>query len=651
MESTRERNPLEDRLDRVDAYLYRNRHIAGPPTLAAALTGVAGLAHWLEWEWTLTIATTIVVGWGLDAVRDLPTRREKAVTIIGWLFGAGWAVTTAWLGLSTLLLVLLGVAVLALGIPWARHRRVRRGVDVDKAIEAWGDGSAVGLKGTKARATTAGAGSFSFKITADEPGTYTLSTYQQAKGRIAARFKVRAEAVSFTPTKHEGETLVTIRDKDRVTTEAEVSTETRSIIGPHRVGTTDSGDPIEMAFYLDGRGAQHHCAVGATGSGKSSLVNQGCKITVEAKDALLWVVDMSYGAMELRQWAPACDWFANTTDEVDKMLDALTRMCEEYGRTTPGRLRIPTEDDPAIVLWIDEGASVWAPDLIPADTDIRHRRKVERIAEARKAKGGEVARLVRKYGIPLCQATQYGVDAALGGHVVKQQLTAGYATVFYSSKNTDSHQVIPAGLGVRCAEIPQDKPGTCAVKGPTIDGVVQGRIDYLTDDVIGETVAYWAGKQPTLPPRIAAAGGEPYATRNRTAPQGTSGENPAGNTGESAGPDIPRPASVPDFAAAHTGEPIHPALRLTPDQSRDLVWQTLAGFPDGAGPTEVGERCGKSPPMVRARLTELAAVGRVRKLSRGRYEVMQPAPPPNANSAKANAHSASANAYKRITNR
>lgn len=635
-----EATPLERRLDAFDRFVYRNRHIAGPPALAVLLLGGAAAGHATNLSWLVTVLAGVAFVLGLDTVADLPTLREKLYALACWCAAAGWTVVTAWTGVHMVLVVALALLVVVLGVPWAHHRRVRRGVDVDRTIAAWGDGGAVGLRGTHVRGKKAGDGWFSFKLVADEPGTYTLDDFEQRAARIAARFGRRKKDVTFKKDGGEGEIEVVIRDQERDTVASDDDpTEAVSIVGGFRVGSTDAGDPIEQAVYLEGRGAVHGAAVGATGSGKSSLINKVAERAARADDAVLWIVDLSYGAKELRGWAPVCDWFAYTVEHVEDMLVALAAICESRG-SGEGRLHTPSAAEPAIVVEIDEGASVWAPELLPADSDMAARKHASRVAQARRDRAGELLRLARKYGVSVHQATQYGNQDALGGPAAKQQLAAGFASVFYSGKNTDGHLLIPAGHNVRCSEFPQSAPGTLATKGPTIDGVVQGRVDWTSDERRDTVVDHWRDKQPELEGTARAAGGNAYARRNRTAPgdsphttSGDTGGDTGGDGGESAGHRVP----TPDFTAtasraSATVTPLQPAPsgatvpgRLSPGESRALVLSTLAEFPEPAYPAQIAEACGRGKDLVGMRLRQLAEEGKVARIRGGRWHTV-PAP-------------------------
>lgn len=604
---------VEARLAAVDRFVYRNRHVFAPLGLGVLLVVVGEAGHLTGWWGWLSVWILATLWWAIawDITLDQPTVREKWYSFGVATCGALWVSLVARYGLGTLLAIAGGVLLVGFGIPWAVHRRVRRGVEVDRAINAWGDGSAVGLTGTRARGTKAGEGWFSFKLRANEHGRYTLRSYKDARARIAALFGVRAEAISFASSEHEGEVEVTVRQAARETQHAAASTEARSIVGAEPVGSTDDGTPIDYAMSIAGHGGLHSVAVGVTGSGKSGLINVGAQRVVAAPDAVLCMVDLSPGAQELKAWRPVCYWFADTIAEAERLFTWLNAVTEDRGRRSTSRLFEPSEQAPQISVWVDEAATMFAPDLVEADSG--GERDAEKAADRRALLVEQGVRVYRKYGIDLHLATQYGDVRALGGSTIQQQLGGGYVAVFRCLKNTDAHRVVPASKGLQPAELPANKPGSLFLSGMTIDGTAQGRLRYLGDDAIAETVDYWGPRQPLPEPELRALCGD---KRTGTA-AGTSGDfagqhqSPAGDkrtdgagNGTRHGADAA--ANVPNFAAA---ESPRGRQRLSPEQSRQMVLNTLRGFPEGATVADIAGVCGKSVPLVQGRLNELADIG------------------------------------------
>jgi hypothetical protein len=595
---------------RVPQLVHRNRHILGPPAVGVLALGAASAAHvtafwpWADVRWLGVLAAVVYLGCGLDAATSLPSRTERLIAIPGWFVGAAWLGVGSWLGpWSAPMLSTLAAGVVVFGVPWAWHRRVRRGVEVDRLIPAWKEGHSVGLPGTTARGVKAGVDWLTFRVRPNEPGRYTLASYRQSRARIAALFGVRTEAVSITETDSEGEVDVTIRQGKRPTVTYEPDAQDAiSIVGEHRVGTRDDGGPLTIAFYLAGgdggrAGAQHGAGSGATGSGKSSLVNRGNELVVRATDAVLWLGDLSLGAQELRAWAPACDWFATTPDEIERMIEAATAIAEGRGNRASSRLFVPSAQTPLIVMMFDEAASIFAPQLLEASAETGDRIAAQRRASVRAKKHEAGIRNYRKHGIAEWAFTQYGDAEAFGGATARDQLISGHAAVFYAPKDLTGHLVIPASHGVSCSQLPPNKPGTLAIRSATMDGTVTGRIEYMDDEAVAAAVARWKDHQSKLEDAAVRDGGEAYRRRQRAAP-GSHGQTHT----------APRPAG--------NGEA--PRRAASAEESREIVFSTLARL--GSGQVhEVAEACDKSTPLVRTRLSELVSEGRVTRQGAGRW--------------------------------
>ena len=600
---------------RLDDYVYRNRAWIVPPLVLGALVAVAAVGHALDWSLWLAIAAGVILILGLDSVSDLPTRqdsrwwRRHEEHIFGgasWLLMCGWTAAVGYLGVTFPAVLVLGGCGFPLAILWWTHRRVRRSVAVDKKLRAWGDGAAVGLPGTRVRGKDAGEGWFSYVLRADEHGRYTLASYRQARDRIAAKHGVRAEAISFTEGDHEGQVIVTVREEERKTVEYEVSSEPLDIMKEHTIGRLDNGDPLKMALQIPGRGAQHGGAVGATGSGKSSLANRITEILVRSTFGLPWLCDFSPGAQELRAWAAAAHAFITTPDDAERMFDAAAAICKYRGQTSKDRLVVPCAQRRHIGIVMDEAATMFAPQLLPPDASGLDRVAAMRQSAARAQKHEQGVRLFRKYAVSEWLFTQYGAVEAFGGPVARDQLTAGYAAAFYAPKDLTGHLIIPAGHGLQVSQIPKSKPGTLGMLGPLTDGVVKGRVEYMTDSDIKAMAEEWADRQGDLTPgEIDAADRATdgwFSARPRTAP---AADDDAFHAVDRRVTEQAVPVVVDGRKRMGSAE-----------ESRQLIWDVLASFKGGARREQVAERAGKSPDIVSTRLAELAKEGRVTRPAR-----------------------------------
>lgn len=592
--------------DRLDSFLYRNRHWLGPIGVACGLAVLAAVAHYAHLWWVAAIVAGLV--WLLqwpDTI-DLPDWREKGYALGCWTAGGAWLVAASYwgqliplFGVQRFPLYVLAVLTLAGGVPWFYHQRVRRGVEVDRLMPAWGDGSAVGLPGTEVRGTKADRHTYTFKVFAKERGRYTIGQFKQAKERIAALRGVHADAVTIAQGGHAGEAYVTIRESEIERVGHDTTREIGSIVGPHRIGQYDDGNAMNVALYMRNQGAKSVVVIGTLGSGKSGLLNDLAMWAVTAPDALLIIIDLSKGSVEMRAWAPACASFADTPQKAERVFEIINGICESRGQRMTGRVWEPTPEDPMPVVIIDEGATLFAPDLLPAGSEIEDRIRVAQEADARAAKFGDITQQARKYGVAMAEATTFGVEAAFGGSKAKSELLSGYAFVFRTARNQDGHLLINAGT-LNGSEIPH-KPGTCGATGPTIDNPgALGRVDWLTDEDRRSIVARHKDRQPELNAEDARHSG--WASRPRLFLAAEVEE-------VDERPKLPVFGSLKDTPKRHR----------TPEDSLNTVWMALAQFPRGAGPTQVAKKASKSVPLVSARLNELVEAGRAAKQGRGLY--------------------------------
>lgn len=607
---------------RLDDYVYRNRAWITPPVVCGVLVGVAALGYAMRWSLWLAIGASVVFVLGLDAVSDLPSRdddrwwrrhEEHLFGTAAWAVMCGWTGAAGYLGVTLRAVLILGGLALPLSVLWWTHRRVRRSVAVDKELRAWGDGTAVGLPGTRVRGKDAGAGWFSYILRADEHGRYTLESYKRARGRLAAKHRVKADAITITDGGHEGEAIVTVRQEERKTLGFQVTAEPANIMGTHTIGKTDDGSPMQIALQIPGRGAQHSAATGTSGSGKSGFANLIISLLVRAEFGLPWLFDFSPGAQEFRAWAPAAYVFVSNPEDADRAFTAAAAICEYRGKTSKTRLLVPSANRLHCGLVIDEAATLFAPQLLAADAPGMDRVKSMRVAANRSQQHEANARLFRKYAFSEHVSTQYGDAPALGGAPARDQLIGnGFAVGFGAPKDLTGHLIIPAGHGLQVSKIPRSKPGACGMLGPLADGLTMGRTEYMTDTDIDGIVAEWADRQRDLTRgEIDAADRATdgwFSQRPRTAPREHDDENPALD-----GDGNPAPV----FAG--TGS----RRAVTQQESQQGALTALGSFPGPAMVSEVAEKWGRSSTLTRARLNELVDMGAAQRTGHNRWTKYQ----------------------------
>jgi DNA segregation ATPase FtsK/SpoIIIE, S-DNA-T family len=136
-----------------------------------------------------------------------------------------------------------------------------------------------------------------------------------------------------------------------------------SIRRPLHPGVWETGDPVAVSLAH-----QHTLIVGATGSGKSMLLNVVVGELVAAGDVVCWGVDFKGGA-ELGPWRACLGRVATTPGDTEQLLLAAVAVLDvrmgELGRL--GRRELaPSPATPALVVVIDEQAELVARCSRPA---------------------------------------------------------------------------------------------------------------------------------------------------------------------------------------------------------------------------------------------------------------------------------------------
>jgi hypothetical protein len=595
--------------DRLDAWVYRNRSWLAPPAVAAGLVGAAAGAHHLGWHVALTVVAGVMLLLGLDAVTDLPARddprwwrrhEERLFGAAGWLVGSGWAVWAGWTGVTWPITAVLAGLSLPLAVLWFKHRRIRRAVDVEKTVRAWGDGTIVGLPGTK----LVGVKADMHLVTGTIKGARGVTHYgaiEATRARIASLLGVQKQQVQIehSSTGEADAKFTVVQDDphcDAVVWEPPKPGE--SIVGAKRIGVFPDGSPIEMSLFRAEHGGVDGVAIGSKGGGKSNYLEIQAAYAAAAPDCLLWMVDLKPGAQQFGTWAPVCDWLATTPAEAEQMFRALLGVCEARGKAK-GRKVKPTRQKPGIVLIFDEASIFYLPEQ---GGDTSARMAARRHLQDRISLVEQVLAISRSFAVSVRMATQYGIWDAIGGSTIRQHLVAGEVAAFRTAKRADARLVfdLPPGDEIDTAAIPRSRPGTCYMMSAENDRPIQVRLFEITERQVAQLVAEYTGKQPSLEAAAVAAAGPDYASRQRR---------------------------VLDMAVDVPAEPtLAPGRKrmASAEESRDLVLAALSTLGKPALVRDVAAAAGKSDQIVRARLNELAEQGRVERSGSGRWIKYRP---------------------------
>jgi S-DNA-T family DNA segregation ATPase FtsK/SpoIIIE len=229
---------------------------------------------------------------------------------------------------------------------------------------------------------------------------------------------------------------------------------------------------------------------------------------------------------------------------------------------------------PALVIIIDEYAELAdeAPDAMQ-DTD-------------------SIARLGRAVAVTLIAATQRPTQKAMGQGAVRSQMDLRIC--FRVRERKDVDLVLGQGmLRVGWDAHNLNAPGKFLVSAPEHDTPKRARAYLLTDQVVADTAARYAGNRPDLDNESQRA--ITAATKHRLIQEDES----VGNSGS---PDAGQPA---------------PAVSTT---AEDALWIALCMAPDEG--TEIGDLMritGMTKPTIYRHLREHVKAGHVVQVSRGRW--------------------------------
>jgi S-DNA-T family DNA segregation ATPase FtsK/SpoIIIE len=279
--------------------------------------------------------------------------------------------------------------------------------------------------------------------------------------------------------------------------------------------------PVTLGRYLDGGPVQtplpgpHALIAGASGSGKSGVLNVIIAELAACPDVVLWGCDLKHG-LELGPWEGVFDRLATTPEAAAELLEALVRVQQARGQDMARRkIRTwPTSPaEPALVGVVDEHKALAAS-----------QRAITAI-ETLTAQG-------RAMAVGLIDATQYPTVAALGSSLIAPQMavkvclrvnTPGEANVVLGPGS--------ASAGWKAHEIPKGKPGTLYLDAPGADSPRLARAYHLTDQMVARLARAYAGRRPALDEvsqQAASPAGSPGHNPPPSPPDGPVGSPPAG---------------------------------------------------------------------------------------------------------------------------
>ena len=218
---------------------------------------------------------------------------------------------------------------------------------------------------------------------------------------------------------------------------------------------------------------------GTTGSGKSGGLNVLMGNLVACRDVVIWAIDLKKG-MELGPWESCIGRLATTPEQAIALLRDAVAVLEARAELLAAAGKRTWEispDMPALVIIIDEYAELAdeAPDAM-SDTD-------------------SIARLGRAVAVTLIAATQRPTQKAMGQGAVRSQMDLRICFRVRERKDVDlvlGQGMLRAGWDAHNL----NAPGKFLVSAPGHQPPKRARAYLLTDQVVTDTAARYAGYRP-----------------------------------------------------------------------------------------------------------------------------------------------------------
>lgn len=398
---------------------------------------------------------------------------------ISWLIY--WAqLDTVWVSLKTGIVILM-ILTMGIGLPYWFNLRLRSRVRLENQIDEW----PILTKGT-ALANTHWS-SFT-KTSTGWRGTLTWDKGKQSRRRVRQEAELVESLMDAPPgsvsielsegAKGSNKAIVTCVDLDPYDEPIEFDgVFANSICDLVEIGNYSDRSKERTRWWEPGVGGFHRLVAGVTRSGKSGLMHLLIAKYSKAKDVAFWGVDLKGGAA-LLPWAPLFDWLETDIERAMQLVLAAAQEVDRRGKVCGTRgteVWEPTEEEPVIVLFCDEIASLIG------DSAPRH------IAQRAGSALVEIARKGAGMGVLMVLATQYPTLAALGSSQLKSQLT--WRACFRLSQADQAAWILPnATRGVDPYNIPKSRRGTCYIDAEGEFRPITLRVQFIDRPDIPATV-------------------------------------------------------------------------------------------------------------------------------------------------------------------
>jgi S-DNA-T family DNA segregation ATPase FtsK/SpoIIIE len=554
--------------------LYRYRSELAPFTTALTL-GVAGaLLHaqhptWWPYVGCATGGLAVVIA-ATGAPFRAERRSERVYAVGAVLTAGGWLAAAVRLGpLTDPLPTVLGLCVLAAGLPWWTHRRRRMRVTVDRTIQAWPNvAEQVGLAGSRVLSAVVDVWGWRARIALR--GGQTVADVVAHVPAIESGLGTRPGAVRVEPDPaHAGRATIRVLATDP---HAEAipwaGPSVRSITQPITLGVFEDATPVRVSFLR-----RHALIGGIAGSGKSGILNVIVANLAACADVVLWGIDLK-GGMELRPWVSCLDRLATTPAEATRMQRDAVGILEARARAMgEGSERVwnPSPQHPALIIITDEYAELAENAPLAAEA------------------ADSVARRGRALAVTELAATQRPTQQAMGKGALRSQMDIRIALRVRERRDTDlilGQGMLAAGWHAHTL----DAPGKFLISAEGFVHPRRARGFLVTDDDVSGEAARWAPIRPPLDDLSAAAVG-----------------------------------TARDAEADGDGGPGEPQIIDDSVDPESALWAALREAPDeGLTIPELIMTTGMRRTWIYARLQNHAAGERAIQVSRGRWRAADP---------------------------
>lgn len=563
-----------DVLGGLGRLLYRYRSELAPFTTGLVLEAAAMLLHAEHPTWWLyvagaTAAVSAIVG-ATGAPFRAERRSERVYATAAALAAGGWLAAATKLGpLTDPLPTVLGLSLLAGGLPWWTHRRRRMRVTVDRTIQAWPDiAEQVGLAGSRVLSAVVDVWGWRARIALR--GGQTVADVVAHVPAIESGLGTRPGAVRVEPDPaHAGRATIRVLAHDPHAKAIPWSgPSVRSITQPITLGVFEDATPVRVSFLR-----RHGLIGGIAGSGKSGILNIIVANLAACADVILWGIDLK-GGMELRPWVSCLDRLATTPAEATRMQRDAVGILEARAKAMgEGSERVwhTSPQHPALVIITDEYAELAENAPLAAEA------------------ADSVARRGRALAVTELAATQRPTQQAMGKGALRSQMDIRIALRVRERRDADlilGQGMLAAGWHAHTL----DAPGKFLISAEGLDHPRRARGFLVTDEDVTNEAVRWAPIRPPLDDLSAAAVG-------------------TARDAEADGDDVPAAAGLAEDSV----------------DPESVLWTALREAPDdGLTIPELILTTGMKRSWIYIRLQQHAQASRAVQVSRGRWRAADP---------------------------